>query len=131
QLENETNPELAKLNHGLLNEKLSELQWQIQFDDRLTDVTNEWTACMRDRGIPNLTEIGDAQVAVLTRWNELAQVIEGQDPRSMEPDDLADMQKFEITVATADHECRAEHYQETFDKVVHEHEADFVDQHKE
>jgi hypothetical protein len=48
-----------------------------------------------------------------------------------DPADLKEMREFEIGIAVADHGCRTDHYQDTFDSVVFELEGEFVEDHRE
>ncbi|NEE01041.1 hypothetical protein [Phytoactinopolyspora halotolerans] len=131
QIARERNPELSTLDRGLLEEELSVLQGQIQYDGRIAGATKNWSTCMHDRGFAGLADIGDGQVTVMNRWDETTGNAEGQEPVDVAPSDLSEMREFEVEIAVADHECRTQHYQETFERVVYEHERDFVDEHKD
>jgi hypothetical protein len=49
---------------------------------------------------------------------------------AIDPEELKDLQEYELAVAKADYECRDEHYNEVANDVRIKLEQEFVDQHR-
>ncbi|AYY11416.1 hypothetical protein EF847_00445 [Actinobacteria bacterium YIM 96077] len=126
---------------GLMSD-VSALQERIRSDPRLEDAVSEWQHCMADGGYPDFEHPDDAEQSVLQRMNELYTASqEGEDGGSsgmmtnpfdeLDQEELAEIQEYEVDVATVDYACQQEHYLETYREVAFEMEEEFVEQHKE
>src|SRR5690606_12082556 len=85
------------------------------------------SACMADAGFPGYTDLNSPQTDVAER----ARAVMGTafDPSLADPDELAELQRFEIAIATADNACRAG-YGEIYQQVRYDIEVQFVEQHR-
>ncbi len=115
-------------------------------DPRIVAATEEWAECMAGNGYPDFKEPQQAENAVFDRILAL-QGLGGEGDESansaggfavmagpdadVDPDDVEELQQYEIDVATADYDCQRGHYQETHDEVAREMEQQFVDDHRE
>ncbi|GAA2246269.1 hypothetical protein N1031_16210 [Herbiconiux moechotypicola] len=128
-------PEFADLLEGM-NATTTEAQSSPELDGPNED----WSACMAEAGLGGFTAKLDAPNAVTERYGEItgsdAQFESNGITISGQADDvdtavLAEVQAWEIEVATADLRCATETgYQEVADRVEREIEQRFVDEHR-
>lgn len=114
-----------------LEAELSVLHDSIQSDGRLANAEGEWASCMADAGYTGFSRIDGGRLLLSNEWDGLTGNHEGATPTPPPPDVTNDFQQREINMAVADQACRAEHYNDVFDTVVHDLEAEFVEQHKD
>lgn len=120
-----TDPVLAAF--APLLEQIAAIEDRIAADPRMTAATDAWSACMADAGFPGYTDLNAPQSGVAQRAREVMGT--ALDPAAADPDELAELQRFEIAIATADEACRAG-YGEVYRQVRHDLEAQFVEQHR-
>lgn len=98
-------PEFASL-----EEAIREEIWWVDEDPRLVATHPAWADCMADAGYPGLAGIPDAAALANDRANAsaLTLAIPYAELKEMFPDELAEVQQYEIAVATADATCREE-----------------------
>ena len=82
---------------------------------------------MAAAGFPGYTDLNAPQSDVAERAREVMGT--ALDPANADPDELAELQSFEIAIATADEACRAG-YGETYQQVRLDIETQFVEQHR-
>jgi hypothetical protein len=124
-----------------LEDDLSALEDRIDRDPLVAAAMNEWRQCMAGRGYPEFDNPSEARDSVWSRAgydmtphdpvdtpidDETGVVIEGDAVFVIEPDQLQRLQQYELDVATADLECRADH-EKTFREVALQLEREFVD----
>jgi hypothetical protein len=122
------------------------LEDRFRRDPRIVAATEDWAECMAGNGYPDFKEPQEAENAVFDRMSALqgwggegdesadsagGLVAMGGPDADVDPDDLKELQEYEIGVATADYDCQREHYQDTHDEVAREIEQQFVDDHRE
>jgi hypothetical protein len=93
-----------------LEEAIREEIWWVDEDPRLTATHPAWAECMADAGYPGLVDIPDAAALANDNANSsaLSLAIPYAELKEMFPDELAQVQQFEIDVAVADTGCREE-----------------------
>jgi hypothetical protein len=135
-----------------LNEDLEALFEREESDPRIEDAAREWAGCMADED-PDYSDFeipDDALSSVVNRFAEEMDEIpsgvgleaveiegssrqvhrlNGVDFATLDPAVRQTMRDYEIAVATADHECRAD-YDEVQYEVRFEYEDEFVEQHR-
>lgn len=82
--------------------------WWVDEDPRLVATHPAWADCMADAGYPGLTAIPDAAALANDRANasSLTLAVPYAELKEMFGDELAEVQAYEIAVATADATCR-------------------------
>lgn len=91
-----------------LEEAIREEIWWVDDDPRLVATHPAWADCMADAGYPGLTGVPDAAALANDRANasSLTLAVPYAELKEMFPDELAEVQQFEIDVAVADTGCR-------------------------
>ncbi|HEX6196717.1 MAG TPA: hypothetical protein VFZ37_12460 [Jiangellaceae bacterium] len=123
----------------LLND-INSLAQRIHRDPRLEDANQAWLGCMADAGYPDLRQVGQAEQSIHQRMGELegwdmaaelsdTEISEFQPPE-IDPDELAELQEYEIELAVADRKCMAEHYDDVFEEVSHGLQEEFIEEHR-
>lgn len=120
-----TDPVLAAF--APLLEQIGAIEDRVAADPRMVAADEAWSACMADAGFPGYTDLNSPQTDVAERAREV--MGSAFDPTLADPDELAELQRFEIAIAVADHACRAG-YGETYQQVRYDIEAQFVEQHR-
>ena len=120
-----TDPVLAAF--APLLEQIGAIEDRVAADPRMVAADEAWSACMADAGFPGYTDLNSPQTDVAER----ARAVMGTafDPSLADPDELAELQRFEIAIATADNACRAG-YGEIYQQVRYDIEVQFVEQHR-
>lgn len=129
-----------------LFEDLDALRQRIDADPRVQDAAEAWSNCMADKGHPGLKQPSEASEEVSQRMDDVLGMNppgsesdsgpgtdEAEDPeehQAPDPNQLDKVQEFELALAETDFECREEHYDEAYEKVKHEREQQFVDDHR-
>lgn len=132
-----------------LMEDVSSLSGRIRNDPRLQEAGQAWLGCMADAGYPDFQQVGDAEQSVHQRMGELegwnmepspapsADSSDGaaeesitREPPEIDPEELAEVQEYELELAVADRECMAEHYDDVFEEVSYEFQEEFVAEHR-
>ena len=103
--ESRTPPEFAAL-----EEAIREEIWWVDEDPRLVATHPAWADCMADAGYPGLVDVPDAAALANDRANSssLTLAVPYAELKEMFPDELAEVQQYEIDVAVADTTCREE-----------------------
>lgn len=140
---------------GLMND-ISSLSQRIHTDPRLEEAGQAWLGCMADAGYPDFQRVGEAEQSIHQRMGELegwnmteSEMIESesteapspdasgdsseaviQEPPEIDPEELAEVQEYEIELAVADRGCMAEHYDEVFTEVSHTMQEEFIEEHR-
>jgi hypothetical protein len=120
-----TDPVLAAF--APLLDQIAAIEDQIAADPRMVAAHDAWSACMADAGFPGYTDLNGPQSTVAARARDVMGT--AMDPASADPDELAELQRFEIAIATADNSCREE-FGEAYTQVRNELETRFVEQHR-
>lgn len=96
-------PEFASV-----EEAIREEIWWVDEDPRLVATHPAWADCMADAGYPGLTGVPDAAALANDNANasSLTLAVPYAELKEMFPDELAEVQQFEIDVAVADTGCR-------------------------
>lgn len=139
-----------------LMEDLFRMSQRLQDDPRVVGATEQWRGCMAEAGYPDLERVGDAEQSVFQRMNELQgigppteapvpaeQSGEGAagegdesggspvfEPQEIDPEELQELQEYELALARADFDCREEHYNDVAEEVQYELEEEFVEDHR-
>lgn len=131
-----------------LFEDLEALRQRIESDPRIVEATEAWAACMAEAGYSEFDTPGQPEEAVMDRMSELygwdEDASAGEDgadgpnvtmggPAAEEDVDeaaLAELQEYEIAVATADYDCEQQEFAEVQKDVAWGFEEEFVDQHE-
>lgn len=144
-------PDLGEFD-GLF-EDLEALRQRIESDPRVTEATGEWAACMAEAGYGDVEAVNDPEDSVMERMSELygwddeapsddeggnadaggpSVTVGGPGAGAADVDEeaLAELQEYEIAVATADYECEQEHFTDSRQEVAWGFEEDFVDEHR-
>lgn len=110
-----------------LLEQVAAIADQVAADPRLVAANATWSACMADAGFPGYSDLNAPQSDVAGR----ARTVMGtsMDQANADPDQLAELQRFEISIATADHACR-QGYGDVYQEVRDDLERRFVEQHR-
>ncbi|PZF80958.1 hypothetical protein [Jiangella anatolica] len=133
-----------------LFEDLDALRQRIESDPRITEAAEEWAACMAEAGYSEFEGPDDPESAVMDRLSELygwddeaptdapeedepSVSIGGEGGELPEIDEaaLAELQEYEIAVATADYECEQDGFGEVRREVAWGFEEEFVEQHRD
>jgi hypothetical protein len=132
---------------GLMND-ISTLSERIRTDQRLEEAEQAWLGCMADAGYPEFEFVGDAEQSVYQRqnelegWDEIDQLYESGDfeeaeelaesfePREPDPQELAELQEYEIELAVIDRGCMTEHYDAVYTEVSHAMQDEFIAEHR-
>lgn len=121
---------------------LEALRRRIETDQRVVDATSAWSDCLADAGHPGYAKPDEPRTKVTQKLDELTGdqtskpksgpnvVIGAPSLDKVDAAKLADLRKFEIELATADQTCRAKVLDEPYRQAQHEHEKEFVQQHK-
>jgi hypothetical protein len=125
-----------------LDDELDDLEARIGADARLVDAEQAWVDCMADAGYPFADEAAIHE-EILRRLNPVndaavgedvpdgvVQSREGMSLTEEQRAELAEVRAFELAVAEADLECRDD-LDEVRAEVRAEHEAEFVDAHRD
>ncbi len=93
-----------------LEEALREELWWVDEDPRVVATHPAWADCMADAGYPGLIDVMDARGLPNDRANasSLTLAVPYAELKARYPDELAEVQQYEIAVATADAACREE-----------------------
>lgn len=93
-----------------VEEAIREEIWWVDEDPRLVATHPAWADCMADAGYPDLVDVPDAAALANDRANNssLTLAVPYAELKEMFPDELAEVQQFEIDVAVADAACREE-----------------------
>lgn len=110
-----------------LLQQVDALAAQEMADPRMVVANEAWSICMTGAGFPGYTDLNQPQTDVASRTRTL--LGDSLDVAGADQAALADLQRFEISIASADHRCR-EGYGETFDEVRRDIETRFVEQHR-
>ncbi len=89
-----------------LQDSIHALYTRIEEDPRLNALKSAWTDCMAAAGHPGYTEFAAGQGEVNRRAQALGG---GKKGAQVEPAALSELRAFEISVATADYQCRREY----------------------
>ncbi len=109
-----------------LLQQVDALAAQEMADPRMVAANETWSICMAGAGFPGYTDLNQPQSDVASRTRTL--LGDSLDVAGADPAALAELQQFEISIASADYRCR-EGYGETFDEVRRDIETRFVEQH--
>jgi hypothetical protein len=104
---------------------------------------------MADAGYPDFENVGDPEQAVFQRMDSLFgwddQTVEGREDEAadeattglspepgadIDPEELKELQDYELALAKADYSCLDEHFNEVASEVQIKLEQEFVDQHR-
>lgn len=129
-----------------LFEDIEALRQRIETDPRVVAATEEWAVCMAEAGHGDFETLFAPEDAVMERMGELYgwETEEGPDgggtavttegggwvESDVAPEDLEELQEWEVAVATADYDCEQEHYADTQSEVAWGFEEEFVEQHQ-
>ncbi|PSK92400.1 hypothetical protein CLV30_13216 [Haloactinopolyspora alba] len=130
-----------------LFQDIASLTERINSDPRVVEAQQGWSDCMAAAGHDGFEVPSDARKAVMDRAADVPGLgmTMPTGPGSGSPDDgsaessaeqdvdeaeIEKIREYEIDVATADHECKQQGYQETYDEVSHELQEEFVEQHR-
>ncbi len=93
-----------------LEEAIREEIWWVDEDPRLVATYPTWADCMADAGYPGLVAVPDAAALANDRANasSLTLAVPYAELKEMFGEELAEVQQYEIAVATADTACREE-----------------------
>jgi len=93
-----------------VEEAIREEIWWVDQDPRLEATHPAWADCMADAGYPGLVAIPDAAALANDRANasSLTLAVPYSQLKEMFGDELVEVQRYEIAVATADTTCREE-----------------------
>jgi hypothetical protein len=124
-----------------LMEDLFQLAQRIDDDPQVAEAAAAWSDCMADAGYSDFDgdDIGEPEATVFQRMEEIGGFGNtapgdnpGDDPGAEpDPDDLKELQEYELDIAQADYTCKEEHYNDAADKVRWKLEEEFVEQHKD
>lgn len=135
-----------------LFEDMESLRQRIESDPRIVEATEAWAGCMAEAGYSDVEAANDPEDSVMDRMSELygwdAEPPAGEDdedsagggpgmsiggPGEIDVDEeaLAELQEYEIAIATADYECEQEQLAEVQRDVAWGFEEDFVDEHRD
>ncbi|SEF15866.1 hypothetical protein [Jiangella alba] len=134
-----------------LFEDLDALRQRVESDPRMVEATEAWAACMAEAGYSEFDTTGQPEETVMNRMSELygwdsespTEPPSGEDDGEGDPSvtiggggedideaALAELQEYEIAVATADYDCEQQEYAEVQKDVAWGFEEEFVDQHE-
>ncbi|WP_146819136.1 hypothetical protein [Actinotalea fermentans] len=93
-----------------LEDAIREEIWWVDEDPRVVATHPAWADCMADAGYPGLVDVMDAAALANDRANasSLTLAVPYAELKSMFPEELAEVQAYEVAVATADAACREE-----------------------
>lgn len=93
-----------------LEKAIREEIWWVDEEPRLVATHPAWADCMADAGYPGLVHIPDAAALANERANNssLTLAVPYTELKEMFPEELAEVQQYEIDVAVADAGCREE-----------------------
>ena len=135
-----TGPDMSEF-EGLF-EDMEALRDRIDSDPRLVEATGAWAACMAEAGYSEFETTREPEDSVMEQMSELygweTQGDEGGvsvtvgGPGDVDVDEaaLAELQEYEIAVASADYDCEQDHYAYVQRDVAWDFEAQFVDEHR-
>jgi hypothetical protein len=122
-----------------LNEEMGALWDRVTNDPRVADAKGAWGDCMADAGHADVTDPDSPVQKVIERFSalygveagEFKQVRAGLKDPPIQPDAaaLAEMQRYERSMAVADHRCREAYDDVVFD-VQTEVENRFIEEHR-
>jgi hypothetical protein len=110
-----------------LEREMSAMWDRIENDQRVVDAVEKWSGCMADAGHQGYGQLDAPRNAVNSRAD---QVLGPNRDQTADPQAIADLHAFEISVATADHACRHD-YDSVHDEVTDEIETAFIDEHRD
>ncbi|MEW6472376.1 MAG: hypothetical protein AB1679_08895 [Actinomycetota bacterium] len=122
-----------------LNEEMGALWDRVANDSRVVAAKAGWSDCMADAGHPEATDPDNAAQLVIERFSELYGVDPSQfkevragmksAPQQPDPAALAEVQRYERSLAMADRRCKAE-YDEAVFTVQTEVENRFIEENR-
>ncbi len=130
-----------------LFEDMDALRQRIESDPRIVEATDAWTACMAEAGYSEFDTTAAPEDAVMERMSELygwddepaddegdggPEVSLGGPGGEVDVDEaaLAELQEYEIAVATADYDCDEQELADVQQEVAWGFEEDFVEEHR-
>lgn len=131
-----------------LFEDLEALRQRVESDPRMVEATEAWAACMAEAGYSEFDTTGQPEETVMDRMSELygwedeaptdapdsedepSVSVGGDTEADIDEAALAELQEYEIAVATADYDCEQQEYAEVQKDVAWGFEEEFVDQHE-
>lgn len=136
-----TGPDLGEF-EGLF-EDLDALRQRIDSDPRMVEATEAWAACMAEAGHSGFDATTDPEDSVMEQLGELygwnddqsgdapsVTVGGGADEVDVDEEALAELQEYEIAVATADYDCEQQEFADVQRDVAWGFEEDFVEEHR-
>lgn len=125
-----------------LQPEFMDLEQRISSDPRLVEAQEAWQGCMREAGYGDYAEQSDIMTELFERLNELqSAAFEDLDESEIDPEEppepdideeaLAELQEEELAIASAEAECTEQHLDDVQAEVRAEHEADFIDEHRD
>jgi hypothetical protein len=109
-----------------LQDKLTELEDRIVTDPRMAEAIAEWSSCMREAGY-DLPEPEQVDVVLLAKLEAIVGTPGDENP-DYDKEALAELQREEVAMVTADIDCEEEHIIPVEDKVRVEYETAFREQ---
>ncbi|TDD65333.1 hypothetical protein E1262_25510 [Jiangella aurantiaca] len=128
-----------------LFEDLEALRQRIDSDARLVEATEAWAACMAEAGYSEFDTTTAPEDSVMERMSELygwddepsddassgpSVTVGGPEEVDVDEEALAELQEYEIALATADYECEQQEYADVQQEVAWGFEEDFVEEHR-
>ncbi|SDU38676.1 hypothetical protein [Jiangella alkaliphila] len=130
-----------------LFEDLEALRERIESDPRIIEATEAWSACMAEAGYSEFDTPTAAEDSVMERMSELygwedqgsgddtsedgpSVTMGGPDEVDVDEAALAELQEYEIAVATADYDCEEQEFVDVQQEVAWGFEEDFVEEHR-
>jgi hypothetical protein len=110
-----------------LREEMGSLTDRELADPRMVEAMRGWTDCMAAAGHPGYTDLNEGRQDVADRATKV--MGEARDPSKADPDELAALRAYEISVALADRQCRVV-YDAAFKAVQFDVEQAFIDSHR-
>jgi hypothetical protein len=112
---------------------LEALSKRAEVDERVVAATKAWSDCMADGGYSGFKTVDEPSGKVTDKLNELggskgsevAPALDKADPKK-----LAELRKYEISMAKADLKCRTSVYDKPYEAATFELEKEFVNSHK-
>lgn len=133
--------------HRNIREQLpmDELVEAVHSDPRIVEANEAWAQCMQERGWDGVSDPHDAREMIFDEYSDVREVPEIHplaDPEEAEEMEhpepevdeaaLAELQERELDVAADDYQCRQDvGLDEVREEVRDEHEAEFVEEHRE
>lgn len=138
-------PDLSEF-EGLF-EDVEALRQRIESDPRIVEAIEAWSACMAQAGYSEFDATTDPEDAVMEQMSELygwddqapeddansdgpSTTMGGPDEVDVDEAALAELQEYEIAVATADYDCEQQEFTDARQEVAWGFEEDFVEEHR-